>query len=272
MKKNLSTFMLIIVFFLGLVVLLYPTISDYVNSKNQSRAIADYDSALLQYTPEDYSAVFAIAQTYNASLNATVDGFYNPENVTGYDNVLDITGTGIMGYVCIDKINVMLPIYHGTSEGVLGVAVGHLEGSSLPIGGESSHCVLSAHRGLPSAKLFTDLDEMMVGDTFTIKVINTTITYQVDQILIVLPHETEALQVVNGEDYCTLMTCTPYGINTHRLLVRGRRIENIEDNTPQIYVQEEAEQIDAIVVAPIVAAPILLGLLIFMLVKYRKKN
>ncbi len=272
MKKGLSTFLLIFVFLIGLAVLLYPTVSDYVNSKNQSQAIADYDSALLEYTPEDYSAVFAIAQTYNASLNASSDGFHNPETVTGYNNVLDITGSGIMGYVSIPKISVSLPIYHGTSEGVLGVAVGHLEGTSLPIGGESTHSVLSAHRGLPSAKLFTDLDELAIGDVFTLKIVDKTLTYRVDQILIVLPHETQNLQVVDGEDYCTLMTCTPYGINTHRLLVRGTRIENIEDNTPTIYVEEEAEQIEAFIVAPVIAAVILACLLTVVLVKYRKKN
>ncbi len=271
MKKNLSTILLILVFVFGLAVLLYPTISDYVNSKNQSVAIANYDSALANYTPEDYSAQFAIAQTYNASLNAQDDAFYHPEKVTGYNKVLDITGTGIMGYISIEKIGVSLPIYHGTSEGVLGIAVGHLEGTSLPIGGESSHCVLSAHRGLPSAKLFTDLDELVVGDVFTIKVIDTLLTYQIDQILIVLPHEVEALQVVGGEDYCTLMTCTPYGINSHRLLVRGKRIENASQ-LPQIQVTQDAQQIDALVVAPIVAAPMLVGLLIFVLIKYRKKN
>lgn len=271
MKKNLSTVLLVLVFLIGLAVLLYPTISDYVNTKNQSRAIANYDSILESYTPEDYSAQFAIANTYNASLNAAENGFYSPENVVGYDKVLDITGTGIMGYITIDKIDVSLPIYHGTSEGVLAVAAGHLEGSSLPVGGSSTHCVLSAHRGLPSAKLFTNLDKLVVGDIFTIKVLNETFTYQVDQILIVLPDEVEALQVVEGEDYCTLMTCTPYGINTHRLLVRGKRIEN-EAQAVQIQVTEDATQIDVLVVAPVIAAPILIGLLIFMLIKYRKKN
>ncbi len=271
MKKKTSTILLIVVFIIGLAVLLYPTISDYRNSKVQSRVISTYDKLLSEYTPEDYTSEYSLADSYNERLYSTVNSFYTPEAVEGYSEALNITGTGVMGYITIDKINVQLPIYHGTSSDVLNVAVGHLEGSSLPVGGKNTHCVLSAHRGLPSAKLFSNLDDLDVGDTFTVTVLDTVLTYEVDQILIVLPSEVEDLQIIEGGDYCTLITCTPYGINTHRLLVRGKRIET-EKAKERIYVTAEAYQIDALVVAPIVAAPMLLVLLIVLLIKYRKKK
>ena len=271
MKKKTSTLLLIVVFIVGLAVLLYPTISDYWNSKVQSRVIATYDELLSSYTPEDYTAEHNAAESYNKSLYSTIDAFYAPEIVEGYSDALDITGTGVMGYITIDKINVQLPIYHGTDSDVLNVAVGHLEGTSLPVGGVNTHCVLSAHRGLPSAKLFSDLDDLEVGDTFTITVLDSVLTYEVDQILIVLPSKVDDLQIIEGGDYCTLITCTPYGINTHRLLVRGKRIET-EKAKERIYVTAEAYQIDTLVVAPIVAAPMLLTLLVVLLIKYRKKK
>ena len=183
----------------------------------------------------------------------------------------NINGVGIMGYIDIDAIGVELPIYHGTSPDVLNVAVGHLEGSSLPIGGEGSHCVLSAHRGLPSARLFTDLDQLQEGDTFTITVLDRLLTYEIDQILIVEPEQVDALAITPGEDYCTLVTCTPYGINTHRLLVRGRRVENAREKA-HVYVPADMVQIDPLVVTPAVAAPMLAILLVFLLVRYRKRR
>ena len=271
MKSSKSSIILVAVFLLGLCILLYPAISDYVNSKNQSRAIASYDEALANYQPEDYSAFFEAAEDYNTRLLEDYINFYAPEKVEGYWETLDITGTGIMGYIDIDKIKVELPIYHGTSEQVLNVAVGHLEGSSLPIGGKGNHIVMSAHRGLPSATLFTDLDELKIGDTFTITVLDRLLTYEVDQILIVEPTDVEALLPTPGRDYCTLVTCTPYGINTHRLLVRGKRIENIQEK-PVIFVPADMMQIDPIIVTPIIAAPILFVLLIILLVRHRKKN
>lgn len=185
-----------------------------------------------------------------------------------YYSVLDVAGNGIIGYVDIPKIDVELPVYHGTSDQILNMAVGHLEGSSLPIGGESRHAVLSAHRGLPSAKLFTDLDKMEVGDTFTITVLNQVLTYEVDQILIVEPAQLESLNIVDGEDYCTLLTCTPYGINTHRLLVRGHRIENEQGS---IVIQREAIKIPAYIAAPAIAIPILFILLLVLMFTYRRK-
>ena len=271
MKKHLSSIILVAVFLVGLLILLYPAISDYVNSKNQSRAIATYDNVLANMEEKDYSAFFEAAEDYNARLLEDPIHFYAPDYVEGYWETLDITGTGIMGYIDIDKIKVELPIYHGTSDQVLNVAVGHLEGSALPIGGVGNHIVLSAHRGLPSATLFTDLDELKIGDTFTITVLDRLLTYEVNQILIVEPTEVSSLLPSPGRDYCTLVTCTPYGINTHRLLVRGKRIENLKEK-PVIFVPADMMQIDPIIVTPAIAAPILLVLLIVLMVKYRKRK
>ena len=264
MKKNRSTIILILIFLVGLSVMLYPTVSDYINQKNQSRAVASYSEEVENLSDVDYQAYFNAADDYNRRLAETPDAFYRPEEVSGYTDTLDVSGTGIMGYITISKIGVELPVYHGTSDGVLQVAAGHLEGSSLPVGGAGTHAVISAHRGLPSAKLFTNLDELEVGDTFTITVLDRVLTYEVDQISIVLPTETDLLQPVEGKDYVTLMTCTPYGINTHRLLVRGKRIENAE-NQKHIRVTADALRIEPIIVAPALAVPMLLVLLVVML-------
>ena len=264
MKKNRSTIILILIFLVGLSVMLYPTVSDYINQKNQSRAVASYSEEVENLSDVDYQAYFDAADDYNRRLAETPDAFYRPEEVSGYADTLDVSGTGIMGYITIPKIGVELPVYHGTSDGVLQVAAGHLEGSSLPVGGAGTHAVISAHRGLPSAKLFTNLDELEVGDTFTITVLDRVLTYEVDQISIVLPTETDLLQPVEGKDYVTLMTCTPYGINTHRLLVRGKRIENAE-NQKHIRVTADALRIEPIIVAPALAVPMLLVMLVVML-------
>ena len=264
MKKNRSNIILILIFLVGLSVMLYPTVSDYVNQKNQSRAVASYSEEVENLSDVDYQAYFDAADDYNRRLAETPDAFYRPEEVSGYTDTLDVSGTGIMGYITISKIGVELPVYHGTSDGVLQVAAGHLEGSSLPVGGAGTHAVISAHRGLPSAKLFTNLDELEVGDTFTITVLDRVLTYEVDQISIVLPTETDLLQPVEGKDYVTLMTCTPYGINTHRLLVRGKRIENAE-NQKHIRVTADALRIEPIIVAPALAVPMLLVLRVVML-------
>ena len=264
MKKNRSNIILILIFLVGLSVMLYPTVSDYINQKNQSRAVASYSEEVENLSDVDYQAYFDAADDYNRRLAETPDAFYRPEEVSGYTDTLDVSGTGIMGYITISKIGVELPIYHGTSDGVLQVAAGHLEGSSLPVGGAGTHAVISAHRGLPSAKLFTNLDELEVGDTFTITVLDRVLTYEVDQISIVLPTETDLLQPVEGKDYVTLMTCTPYGINSHRLLVRGKRIENAE-NQKHIRVTADALRIEPIIVAPALAVPMLLVMLVVML-------
>lgn len=271
MKKNRSNIILILIFLVGLSVMLYPTVSDYINQKNQSRAVASYSEEVENLSDVDYQAYFDAADDYNRRLAETPDAFYRPEEVSGYTDTLDVSGTGIMGYITISKIGVELPVYHGTSDGVLQVAAGHLEGSSLPVGGAGTHAVISAHRGLPSAKLFTNLDELEVGDTFTITVLDRVLTYEVDQISIVLPTETDLLQPVEGKDYVTLMTCTPYGINTHRLLVRGHRVET-PDQYKHIRVTAEALKIEPIIVAPVMALPMLLILLIGMLLSTRKRK
>ena len=265
MRKNLSTIILILIFLVGLSVMLYPSVSDAVNRKHQSRAVAGYAEEVEQLSDADYQTYFDAADAYNRQLNTTPNAFYKPDLLSGYAQTLDISGTGIMGYITIPKISVELPIYHGTDEGVLQVAAGHLEGSSLPVGGAGTHAVISAHRGLPSAKLFTNLDELEVGDRFTITVLNRVLTYEVDQISIVLPTEIDQLLPTEGMDYVTLMTCTPYGINTHRLLVRGKRVETTESQK-HIRVAADAFRIEPIIVAPILAIPMLLAALVGVLV------
>ena len=265
MRKNLSTIILILIFLVGLSVMLYPSVSDAVNRKHQSRAVAGYAEEVEQLSDADYQTYFDAADAYNRQLNTTPNAFYKPDLVSGYAQTLDISGTGIMGYITIPKISVELPIYHGTDEGVLQVAAGHLEGSSLPVGGAGTHAVISAHRGLPSAKLFTNLDELEVGDRFTITVLNRVLTYEVDQISIVLPTEVDQLLPTEGMDYVTLMTCTPYGVNTHRLLVRGKRVETTESQK-HIRVTADVFRIEPIIVAAILAIPMLLAALVGVLV------
>ena len=271
MKKNKSTIILILVFFVGLSVMLYPTISDYVNQLHQTRAVANYAADVDKLSDADYTAYFEAADAFNAQIAADPDALYFPDRFPSYESTLDVTGTGIMGYITIPRIGVELPIYHGTSDAVLQVAAGHLEGTSLPVGGASTHAVISAHRGLPSAKLFTNLDQLEVGDTFTITVLDRTLTYEVDNISIVLPTETDSLKVSEGKDYITLMTCTPYGINTHRLLVRGRRITT-PDKLKHIRVTSDAIKIEPILTAPIMALPLLLVLLFWLLFAPRKRS
>jgi len=268
--KKWPTFLLLLTFFIGLSIMLYPALSDYWNSKTQSMAIVDYQAMLDALDNADYTSIFNEAEEYNEALSSLDYPLTEYNQVQGYYDVLNLNSSGMMGYVSINKIGVELPLYHGTSDGVLSVAIGHLQGTSLPIGGMGTHAVVSAHRGLPSAKLFTDLDKMEVGDTFTITVLDRTLTYQVDQIRIVMPDDASLLQLDPKGDYCTLLTCTPYGINTERLLVRGRRIETIEHKT--IYVTTDGYQVDVMVVAPIVALPILFVLMMIVLFKPVKKD
>ena len=269
MKKNKIGILLVLMLFVGICGLLYPSVSQYWNSRTQTRAVENYQNILDSLQPEDYDSFFKQAHSYNALLYGLNFPLTDYHQLDGYNDLLNISGTGIMGYVSIPKLGVELPLYHGISAEVLNIACGHLEGSSLPVGGENTHCVLSAHRGLPHAKLFTELDKMEIGDTFTITVLNQTVTYQVDQIKVVRPNETDDVQIVDGEDLCTLLTCTPYGINSHRLLVRGTRIENA---LPVLYVTSNAYKIDPLVATPVVAAPILLVLLIVLMIKYRDKG
>ena len=269
MKKHGTVIFLTIGFLVGICVLLYPAFSDFWNSKTQSRVIADYESVLDNLDENDYSAVFERAYDYNKSLYETNYPLVNYKNVPGYYDALRITDNDMIGYLKIERIGVELPIYHGTSDDVLNKGVGHLEGSSLPVGGENTHSIMSAHRGLPSSKLFTELDRLEKGDTFQIVVLDQVLTYQVDSIKTIEPNDVSDLEIIEGGDYCTLFTCTPYGINTHRLLVRGVRIETIKEK-PIIYVANEAFRIEPLLVTPAVAAPMLFVLLIHLLVKYRE--
>lgn len=272
MKKNMSTIILVFILIIGLSLLLYPSVSDYWNSFHQSRAIANYDAAVSQLDETDYEKIFAQADSYNHRLSELRFPMMYYDQVDGYEDALNISNTGIMGYINISKIGVELPIYHGTSEGTLQVAVGHLEGTSLPTGGNGTHCVLSSHRGLPSAELFTNLDKMEEGDTFSITVLNRMMTYEIESIVIVEPEEVDSLSIQEGRDLCTLVTCTPYGVNSHRMLLTGHRVENPED-VQVVHVAVEAIQLKPLLVAPIVAIPmILLLLIVFMLPKRKKKG
>lgn len=269
MRKHKTVLFLTLGFFTGICILLYPAFSDFWNTKTQSRAIVNYESVLENLDPEDYTEIFNKAHDYNKALYQTDFPLTDFKQVPGYDDTLRITENDMIGYLKIARIGVELPIYHGTSDEVLNRGVGHLEGTSLPVGGENTHAVMSAHRGLPSSKLFTDLDHMELGDTFQIVVLDQVLTYQIDSIKVIEPTDVSDLQIIEGGDYCTLFTCTPYGINTHRLLVRGIRIETIKEK-PVIYVSNEAFRIEPLLVTPAVAAPMLLVLLIHLLVKYRE--
>ena len=272
MKKHGTTIILIIVFLVGLSLLLYPTFADWWNSLHQSRAVASYVEQVANIDEEQYAHLWDAAWEYNEELVNRPNNYVLEEaQREQYDQILDVGGLGIMGYIEVPSIGVTLPIYHGTDETVLQVAVGHLEWTSLPVGGESSHCVVSGHRGLPSAKLFTDLDKLAVGDVFIYRVLDEILTYEVDQILIVEPHETKELQIQEGKDLSTLVTCTPYGVNSHRLLVRGHRVEN-QEQAQSIRVTADAMQIEPTIVAPILALPMLFVLLIALLIPKSKNR
>ena len=271
MKRHLSTIIILAMFIVGLSVLLYPAISEYINSRHASKVIAMHNEAVEKAAKEELDQLWHDATDYNKRLANDPGAFFAPERIRGYDKLLDISGAGIMGYIDIDRIKAELPIYHGTDKGVLQIGVGHLEGTSLPVGGESTHCVLSGHRGLPSAKLFTDLDELRIDDIFTLTILDRKLTYRVDQIKTVKPEETADLQIVPGKDYCTLLTCTPYGINTHRLLVRGVRVDT-ETEKAGIFVPNEAFLIDPLIVTPIAAIPMLAVLLTIVFISDTRKK
>ncbi len=264
---SISTIVLVIILLAGVGILLYPSVSDWWNSMHATRAIASYVTAVEDLSGQEREAMLEAAREYNSRLANGVNFTLTDEQRAEYDSLLDITGTGIMGYVQITSIGVNLPVYHSVDEAVLQIAVGHIPGSSLPVGGERTHAILSGHRGLPSAKLFSDLDQIVEGDTFTINIMDQTTTYMVDQIRIVLPEETDELAIKDGKDYCTLVTCTPYGINTHRMLVRGKRIDNI---TGEVVVVSEAVRIPNYIVAPAICIPLLFIILLIMLIYYRR--
>ena len=271
-KKDFSTIALIIVFFVGVSVLLYPTVSDYWNSLHQSQAIATYADSVENMDEQDYEKLWDAAVSYNQKLFQSGHGLgLKDEEKEEYNELLDVFGTGIMSYIEIPKIKCSLPIYHGTDEGVLQIAVGHIEGSSLPVGGLNTHCVLSGHRGLPSAKLFSNLDKLEEGDIFMIRTLDQTLTYEADQIRIVLPDEVDDLKIEEGKDLCTLVTCTPYGINTHRLLVRGHRVANQEE-AEAVRVTADAMQVDNRIVAICIAVPVLVLLLIYVAFGGRRRK
>lgn len=272
MKKRISTIILILVFLLGLSLLLYPTISNYWNERHQSKAIASYVHDVENLSQLKRGKLLQDATDYNRYISTLGNQWHvTDEHRAKYLKQLDISGNGIMGYIEIPQISCSLPIYHGTDESVLQIAVGHLEGTSLPVGGNSSHCVLSGHRGLPSANLFTDIDQLVPGDTFTLNVLDLTLTYEVFEILTVLPQDVTSLRIETNKDLCTLVTCTPYGINTHRLLVRARRIENPEEETT-VRVTSDALQIEPVIVAPIIAVPMLLVLFVVLILHPKKKK
>ena len=269
MKRSKIGIFLVLMLFVGVCVLFYPAVSQYWNSKTQTRAVENYQEILDSLQKEDYSAIFEEAEEYNRRLFKLQQPLWRYDELENYDGILNVSGSGVMGFITIEKLGVELTVYHGISPEVLNIACGHLEGSSLPVGGESTHCVLSAHRGLPHAKLFTELDKMEIGDVFTVTVLDRTVTYQVDQITVVEPDDYADIEIIEGEDHCTLLTCTPYGINSHRLLVRGTHIANA---APVLHVTSNAYKIDSLVATPLVAMPILLVLFIVLMVKYRKKG
>lgn len=272
MKNNRSTILLILILLIGLSLMLYPSFADWWNSFHSSRSIARYVEQVANIDDAQYEELWDAAWDYNQSLlHRPNDFLLSDEQQEIYKSLLDFGGNGIMGYIEIPMIDVMLPIYHGTKESVLQIAVGHLDWTSLPVGGAGSHCVVSGHRGLPSARLFTDLDKLKVGDVFMLHVLNEILTYEIDQILIVEPQDTDPLLIEPGKDLCTMITCTPYGINSHRMLVRGHRIESQEE-AKVIRITADAVRIEPLMVAPFVAVPILLVLLIILLLPKQKKG
>jgi sortase A len=272
MRKYASTLILIVALLTGLSLLLYPQVSDYWNSIHQSRAIASYQEQLDATDNHVFEQMLADAQAYNESLRKSPNRYNrSEEELAWYNSLLDISGTGIMGYIEIPILHVKLPMYHGVDESVLQIAAGHIEGSSLPVGGPGTHCVLSGHRGLPTARLFTDLDQLTVGDIFMLHVLDQTLTYEVDHIAIVKPDELSLLEIEDKQDLCTLVTCTPYGVNTHRLLIRGHRTNNLPEEKI-LRIEADAKQIDPMKVVPFVAAPMLAALFVLLLIQDHRRS
>ena len=271
-RDRIFTVLLIVVLVVGLSLLLYPTFSDWWNSRVQTKLITNYNTIVSSLKEEDHSELWDSAKAHNEDLRSRSNPYLLTDDQQGrYPGLLNPAGDGIMGYVEVPDIDITLPIYHGTDELVLQVAIGHLEWTSLPAGGESTHCVISGHRGLPSARLFTDLDKIVVGDRFMIHVLNEVLTYEVDQILIVEPDETEELLIQEGKDLCTLVTCTPYGVNSHRLLVRGHRVEN-QAQVQDVRITADAFVVEKLIVAPFVLLPILLLMMVWLFISGRKRK
>lgn len=260
MKNAVLNILFALIFLAGLCIMLYPTVSNMINRRHQSTAIAGYEADRDKIAEEDRATIIEEAREYNKNLPSFLAqiGNKNPENSEVYNNILNISNSGIMGVITIDCVDIRLPIYHGTSEAVLQDGAGHLATTSLPVGGENTHAVISAHTGLPSAKLFTDIDQLKVGDVFRITVLDEVLVYQVDDIKVVLPHEVSSLNVVSGKDYVTLVTCTPYGVNSHRLLVRGTRIEETVAEEEGYLIPNEAVMVDKTILIPIVVVPFII--------------
>lgn len=274
-KINISTIILILIFLVGLSLLLYPTISDYWNSFHQSRAIAKYTEQVAELNNDLYKQLWEDAAAYNERLLTKLNRYkMTSEEKAEYESLLNVSGNGIIGYIEIEKIDCSLPVYHGTAESALQIAAGHIEGTSLPVGGASTHCVISGHRGLPRAKLFTNLDRLVEGDTFELHILDEILTYEVDQISVVEPDEVEKLEIEEGKDYCTLVTCTPYGINTHRLLVRGHRVANREKPEEETIVSEtvQEETKAGFSIIPLVAVLIFIILVILLLIRICRRR
>ena len=270
MKNKLFTTLIFIVMLSGLTLLLYPTLSDFINNVSRAKDINTYAESVSEIDSEEYQKMWDAAVDYNTRL-ARMPAHWKltDDEMKEYESLLDVAGRGIMSTIEIPKLGVSLPVYHGTGVDVLQIAIGHLEGTSLPVGGKSTHCVVSGHRGLPSAKLFSNLDQLEKGDRFTVCTLGQALCYEVDDISIVLPYDTQKLQIVQGEDLCTLMTCTPYGVNTHRLLVRGHRVD---DSKSEVRVTADALQIDPLIVAPVLAVPFLIAIIVAIIVYQRKRK
>lgn len=272
MARRIIKIFAVLMLLAGLSLLLYPTVSNYFQTVKHRRAIFNYLESVEELSDEDYTEILRKAEEYNKRLvteplpvmNLTV------EQLAEYNSLLDITGTGLMGYIRINKADVYLPVYHGTSESVLQVGAGHIEGTSLPIGGESTHSMISGHRGLPSAMLFTNLDKLQEGDRFTINILYEAYTYEVYEIETVLPEEVHSLGIERGKDRCTLVTCTPYGVNTHRLLIRGRRV-TVPVAEEEMLVQSGAKMIDMVYLIAIVDVPVLILTVILSATAYRRR-
>ena len=273
-RKHISTIFIILIFLVGLGFISYPTVSNLWNQAHQSRAIATYSKQVEKLDDSENKKMLKAARKYNKSLLKKSDHWkLSKKDKKKYESLLDVSGTGIMGYIEVPKIDCSLPIYHGTDEGALQIAIGHLEGSFLPVGGKSTHCVLSGHRGLPSARLFTDLDQMEEGDIFILNILGRKLAYEVDQIRVVLPEEMSDLEIEEGKDLCTLVTCTPYGINTHRLLVRGHRTEYVEKKVEEEQKEVQTKKTDIrLMIAGGAGVLILLIIIIVIVIKRRRKR
>ncbi len=287
-SHRVSNLVLVLILLTGAVIMAYPSFSEYWNSLHQSRAIMGYAQRVAELTNEEYETIWSAALDYNERLPELPNRWLvdHDENLKAdYETQLNADGTGNMGYITIPKINVNLPLYHGTTDSVLQTSIGHIAGTSLPAGSThsneedflipdfASHCVLSGHRGLPSARLFSDLDAMEIGDIFYLTILDQTLTYEVDKITVIEPEDMTELEIIPGKDLCTLMTCTPYGINTHRLLVRGSRIEN-EKKKLNVRITADGLRIDPLYVAPFIAVPVLILMVLWVLVMTsgRRKN